>query len=85
MGMGAMVISLDFELYWGSETPCRRLKTVMSAISLGARIAIPAILELFREYGHPRDPGRRWVFLFFERTSELLRICADAPPALQKT
>lgn len=45
---GAMVISLDFELYWGLKD--KRSLTKYGENILGARDAIPAILELFERY-----------------------------------
>ena len=76
-GHGAMVISLDFELYWG----VRHLRSLNGYVRnlVGARVAIPAILELFREYGIHAT----WAtvgFLFFERTKELLRIAPTRRP-----
>ena len=76
-GHGAIVISLDFELYWG----VRHLPSLNGYVRnlVGARVAIPAILELFREYGIHAT----WAtvgFLFFERTSELLRIAPTRRP-----
>lgn len=70
---GAMVISLDFELYWG----VRHMPSLRSYIQnlMGVRAAIPAILNLFKEYGIHAT----WAtvgFLFFERKEQLLR---DAP------
>jgi len=81
-GRAAMVISLDFELYWGM----RHLPSVNSYVRnlIGARIAIPAILELFREYGIHAT----WAtvgFLFFERTSQLLKIAPTRRPLYKNT
>ena len=49
-GYGAFVISLDFELHWGvrdHEPPHGRYRPNL----LGARKAIPRLLELFERYG----------------------------------
>jgi peptidoglycan/xylan/chitin deacetylase (PgdA/CDA1 family) len=64
-----MVVSLDFELYWGM----RHLPWVKDYVPnlVGARAAVPAILDLFKEYGIHAT----WAivgFLFFEQTSQLL-------------
>ena len=76
-GHGAIVVSLDFELYWGM----RHLPWVKDYIPnlVGARAAIPAILELFNEYGIHAT----WAtvgFLFFERTSQLLKVAPTRRP-----
>jgi peptidoglycan/xylan/chitin deacetylase (PgdA/CDA1 family) len=46
---GALVISLDFELYWGVRDS-KSLAQYRANI-LGVRDAVPAMLELFRRYG----------------------------------
>jgi peptidoglycan/xylan/chitin deacetylase (PgdA/CDA1 family) len=71
---GQFVISLDFELYWG----VRHLPTIAKYVKnlVGARAAIPALLDLFKEYGIHAT----WAtvgFLFFDRTHTLLS-CAPA-------
>src|SRR6266403_5611940 len=81
-GHGAIVISLDFELYWG----VRHLPSLKGYVRnlVGARVAIPAILELFKEYGIHAT----WAtvgFLFFERTSQLLRIAPTHRPLYKNT
>jgi hypothetical protein len=65
---GAFVISLDFELHWG----VRDHLTVEQYREnlLGARRAIPAILELFRRHGI-RATWAIVGFLFFESIDEL--------------
>jgi peptidoglycan/xylan/chitin deacetylase (PgdA/CDA1 family) len=65
---GALVISLDFELYWG----VRDKKTLESYQEnlLGVRQAIPALLELFRQY----EIHATWAivgFLFCQSREEL--------------
>lgn len=76
-GLGAMVVSLDFELYWGM----RHLPWVKDYLPnlVGARRAIPAILDLFKEYGIHAT----WAtvgFLFFDRTSQLLGAAPTCRP-----
>ena len=73
---GSFVISLDFELYWG----VRHLPSVKTYIRnlVGARVAIPAMLDLFTEYGIHAT----WAvvgFLFFDHTQALL----DGAPSLR--
>jgi Polysaccharide deacetylase len=73
---GSFVISLDFELYWG----VRHLPSVKRYIRnlVGARVAIPAMLDLFSEYGIHAT----WAvvgFLFFDHTRALL----DGAPSLR--
>lgn len=63
-------MSLDFELYWG----VRDKKTVGNYQKnlIGVRTAVPAILELFRQYGIHAT----WAtvgFLFFSSRDELLQ------------
>jgi len=67
-GAGALVISLDFELYWG----VRDKKTIESYREnlLGERQAVPGMLNLFRNYG----VHATWAtvgFLFFRTREEL--------------
>jgi peptidoglycan/xylan/chitin deacetylase (PgdA/CDA1 family) len=73
---GCLVISLDFELYWGVRD--RVSLAQYGANILGVRQALPRILELFREFG----VHATWAtvgFLFFQRREELLA----ALPALR--
>ena len=70
------MISLDFELYWG----VRHLPSVnrYTRNLVGARIAVPAILNLFSEYGIHAT----WAvvgFLFFDHTRALI----EHAPALR--
>jgi len=72
-----MVVSLDFELYWGM----RHLPWVKDYVPnlVGARAAVPAILDLFKEYGIHAT----WAtvgFLFFEQTSQLLSAVPASRP-----
>ncbi|HEY9670764.1 MAG TPA: polysaccharide deacetylase family protein [Waterburya sp.] len=46
---GILVISLDFELYWGVRDK-RTLESYKDNL-LGARAAIPLLLQLFKDYG----------------------------------
>ena len=67
---GRFVISLDFELYWG----VRHLPSVRQYFPnlIGARTAIPALLDLFSEY----EIHATWAtvgFLFCDRTRTLLK------------
>lgn len=73
---GKLVISLDFELYWGVRDKLS-LESYRANL-LGVRQAIPALLKLFAEY----DIHATWAtvgFLFFESRAELLA----GLPALQ--
>lgn len=74
---GAFVISLDFELYWGLRhsytlPQCRdRL--------LGARQAIPAMLDLFSKY----EVAATWAtvgLLFFDEKEEMLLHLPETKP-----
>jgi peptidoglycan/xylan/chitin deacetylase (PgdA/CDA1 family) len=76
---GALLISLDFELHWG-------VRDVMApdgpyrANLLGARRAIPRMLELFTEF----DVGVTWAtvgFLFARSRAELSRFSPALRPA----
>jgi peptidoglycan/xylan/chitin deacetylase (PgdA/CDA1 family) len=78
---GALIISLDFELYWGVlET-----KTVEQYRQnlLGARAAIPKLLELFERY----QVHATWAtvgLLFFGRKPDLLEALPERQPAYRK-
>ena len=66
---GVLTVSLDFELYWG----VRDLRSIESYREnlLGVRRAIPALLDLFREFGIHAT----WAtvgFLFFSDKQTLL-------------
>lgn len=65
----ALIISLDFELYWGIRD---RLKlSVCRERIIGARLVIPKILAKFQEY----NVHATWAtvgFLFFENKRQLL-------------
>jgi peptidoglycan/xylan/chitin deacetylase (PgdA/CDA1 family) len=75
---GIFVVSLDFELKWGVLD--RHGKTDYDANILGARQAIPAILNLFREY----EIHATWAtlgLLFFSNKEDMLRGCPQLKPA----
>ncbi|WP_224771421.1 hypothetical protein [Metabacillus idriensis] len=79
---GKLVISLDFELYWG----VRDKKSLLSYKEnlLGVRTAIPAILELFAKY----EIHATWStvgFLFFNSRDELIDNCPDQKPEYLKS
>lgn len=67
---GILIISLDFELYWG----VRNKKTLESCKEnlLGVRSVVPLLLKLFNEY----KIHATWAtigFLFFETQDELIK------------
>lgn len=65
---GALVISLDFELHWGVRDKCEPDGPYRENL-LGARKAIPQILDLFEEF----DIAATWAavgFLFAESRRE---------------
>ena len=81
---GIFTISLDFELYWGmreiysleDEDFCQRLT--------GVRQAIPAILDLFKEY----EVHATWAvvgFLYFENGEQLSNNLPTKLPEYQNT
>ncbi len=74
---GIFVVSLDFELYWGVRD--RHSLAVYRETLLGARQAVPALLELFRQY----EIHATWAtvgFLFFDCKEELLAALPDVRP-----
>lgn len=74
---GKLVISLDFELYWGVRDKLS-LENYRANL-LGVRQAIPALLKLFAEY----NIHATWAtvgFLFFENRAELLAGLPDLKP-----
>ncbi|HEY7034098.1 MAG TPA: polysaccharide deacetylase family protein [Thermomicrobiales bacterium] len=71
-GFGALVISLDFELRWGVRDLYPADGGAYRANLLGARTAIPRLLDLFQEYG----VAATWAtvgFLFAATRDELAR------------
>jgi peptidoglycan/xylan/chitin deacetylase (PgdA/CDA1 family) len=74
---GTFTISLDFELYWGVHD--QRSLTAYAPNLLGARDAIPRMLELFDRYG----VHCTWAtvgLLFFDRKAELMEYLPEARP-----
>jgi peptidoglycan/xylan/chitin deacetylase (PgdA/CDA1 family) len=73
MASGALVISLDFELHWGVRDKYEAHSAYRRNL-LGAREAIPRMLELFDEF----DIGATWatVGFLFARSREELDACA---------
>jgi peptidoglycan/xylan/chitin deacetylase (PgdA/CDA1 family) len=59
-GYGALVISLDFELHWGVRDKCAPDGSYRENI-LGARKAVPLILDLFEEF----DVAATWATVGF--------------------
>jgi Polysaccharide deacetylase len=75
---GTLAISLDFELFWGVHDK-RTLEDYGRNI-LGARDAIPRMLELFERYG----VHCTWAtvgLLFFDDKEELLQYLPEARPS----
>ena len=52
---GTLIVSLDFELFWGM-LDCCALEDYQENI-LGGRKAIPQLLKLFEKYGDPSASG----------------------------
>ena len=75
---GQLVISLDFELFWGVRDH-RKLHEYRDTL-LGVRQAIPAMLELFEEYGI-RASWATVGFLFCNTKDELLATLPRRLPA----
>lgn len=75
---GTLIISLDFELYWG----VRDVVTLegYGANLRGTRQAIPALLEAFEEHG-VRATWATVGFLFFDAKAELLASLPSERPA----
>jgi hypothetical protein len=79
---GVFVVSLDFELYWG----VRHLPAVTNYYGNlhGARVAVGALLRLFREY----EIHATWAtvgFLFCDGTAALRRFAPSLRPTYQNT
>lgn len=75
---GTLVISLDFELYWGMRDEVRA--SVIENYLQGTYQAIPAILELFAKY----EIAATWAvvgFLYYENSSKLQ---ANLPTSLPR-
>ena len=80
-GFGALVISLDFELHWGVRDKCLVDGPYRENL-LGARSAIPRILDLFEEF----DVAATWAtvgFLFAESRREREEFSPSVRPNYQ--
>jgi peptidoglycan/xylan/chitin deacetylase (PgdA/CDA1 family) len=78
MKTGTFIVSLDFELLWGVRD--HRTIEEYGKNVLGVRKAIPAMLELFKQYG----VHATWAtvgFLFFDNKRDLLSGCPQLKPA----
>ena len=78
---GTLLVSLDFELFWGMLDQCA-LEDYQDNV-LGGRTAIPRLLELFQKY----DIHATWAtvgFLFAENYEELKRYFPAEIPAYTK-
>jgi hypothetical protein len=75
---GAFVVSLDFELHWGVRDHCPALGPYRRNL-LGARAAIPAMLDLFREFGI-RATWATVGFLFARSRQELQDFSPELRP-----
>src|SRR5260370_133946 len=78
---GALVVSLDFELHWGIRDNQRADGPYRQNL-LGARRAIPRILDLFEEF----DIGATWAtvgFLFAHTQRELVEFSPKKRPEYQ--
>mgnify|MGYP000614647049 FL=1 len=74
---GTLIVSLDFELFWGMLDVCP-LEEYQSHV-LGGRKAIPQLLALFQKYGIHAT----WAavgFLFADNKSELETFCPAEKP-----
>ncbi|TFG24462.1 MAG: hypothetical protein EU529_04175 [Promethearchaeota archaeon] len=74
---GILIVSLDFELYWGlrDTIPLKKCRDNL----LGVYKAIPAILKLFKTY----EIHATWAivgFLFFENWRTLMKKLPDIRP-----
>jgi peptidoglycan/xylan/chitin deacetylase (PgdA/CDA1 family) len=72
--VGTLIISLDFEIYWGIRHLPSADKYRRQLV--GARSAVPELLKLFTEYGIHACVG----FLFFDSTERLLRFAPKVIP-----
>lgn len=75
---GTLIVSLDFELFWGM-LDCCALEDYRDNV-LGGRKAVPRLLELFRKY----DIHATWAtvgFLFAENYGELSRYFPKERPS----
>ena len=77
MAKPTLIVSLDFELFWGMQDVCK-LSDYKDNI-LGGRQAIPLLLELFKKHGIHAT----WAtvgFLFAENKNDILRFAPDELP-----
>ncbi len=75
---GVLVLSLDFELFWGVRD--KRTIAEYGPRLLGARQAVPVLLDLFDAYG-VRATWATVGLLFFSRREDLLRSLPVVRPA----
>jgi len=78
---GTLIVSLDFELFWGMLDQCA-LEDYQANV-LGGRTAIPRLLGLFQKY----EIHATWAtvgFLFAENYRELKRYFPEEMPAYTK-
>ena len=78
---GKLLVSLDFELFWGMLDQCA-LEDYQDHV-LGGRTAIPRLLELFQKY----DIHATWAtvgFLFAENFQELKAYFPEQLPSYQQ-
>jgi peptidoglycan/xylan/chitin deacetylase (PgdA/CDA1 family) len=76
---GALVVSIDFELHWGVRDHAPAHGPYRANL-LGERLAVPALLELFQEFGI----AATWAtvgFLFARSRAELERVSPAVRPA----
>src|ERR1700682_1950350 len=79
---GIFVVSLDFELRWG--TLYQHGTSDYEANVLGVRQAIPAMLNLFREY----EIHATWAtvgLLFFSNKEDMVRGCPQVKPCYENS
>lgn len=79
---GTLIVSLDFELFWGMLDVCP-LEDYQDHV-LGGRAAIPALLKLFEKYGIHAT----WAavgFLFGDDYEDLKRFFPTEQPGYEKT
>jgi|APFre7841882724_1041349.scaffolds.fasta_scaffold33885_1 peptidoglycan/xylan/chitin deacetylase (PgdA/CDA1 family) len=79
---GILVISLDFELYWGVRD--KRTIAEYSDNLMGARKVIPVLLDLFKKY----TIHATWAtvgFLFFSTIDELMAAIPKITPPYQNS
>jgi hypothetical protein len=78
---GTLIVSLDFELYWGVRGSASVGRYRQNLV--GARAVVPALLNLFTEYGIHAT----WAtvgFLFFDRTEALVNCAPKMRPKYRK-